>query len=95
MIVDVKIYYYSVFGKGRLSLDFKKDEVTVQDVLLRLEEKYGETFLSHSGRKLIDSFGTWFNLFLNDEHVPIPEQIGRRLSDHDTLVILHPVSGGL
>ncbi len=94
MIVDVKIYYYSVFGKGNLTLEFQGDEVTVQDVLSRLEEDYGEAFEGHSGRRLIDSFGTYFNLFLNDEHLPLSEQTGRKLSDHDTLVILHPVSGG-
>ena len=94
MIVDVKIYYYSVFGKGKLSLEFKGDEVTVQDVLLRLEKEYGEAFERHSRRKLIDSFGTYFNLFHNDTHVPLPEQSMKKLSDHDTLVILHPVSGG-
>ncbi len=94
MIVDVKIYYYSVFGKGKRSLEFQGDEVTVQDVLSRLEEDYGEAFAGHSRRKLIDSFSTYFNVFLNDEHVPLPDQSGRKLSDHDTLVILHPVSGG-
>ena len=94
MIVEVKIYYYSVFGKGNLSLVFQGDQVTVQEVLSTLEEDYGKAFERHSGRKLIDSFGTYFNVFLNDEHVPLPEQSGRRLSDQDTLVILHPVSGG-
>ena len=94
MIVEVKIYYYSVFGKGKLSLEFQGDEVTVQDVLSRLEEDYGEAFERHSRRTLIDSFGTYFNLFHNDEHVPLPEQSRMKLRDHDTLVILHPVSGG-
>jgi molybdopterin converting factor small subunit len=94
MIIEVKIYYYSVFGKGNLSLEFQGDEVTGQDVLSRLEEDYGEAFEGHSGRRLIDSFGTYFNLFLNDEHLPLPEQSRKKLSDQDTLVILHPVSGG-
>jgi molybdopterin converting factor small subunit len=94
MIVDVKFYYYSVFGKGKLALEFQKDEVTVQDVLSRLEDDYGEPFLEHSGRRLIESFGTYFNIFLNGEHIPLPEQSGKVLSEHDTLFILHPVSGG-
>jgi molybdopterin converting factor small subunit len=94
MIVDVKIYHYSVFGKGKLALEFQKDEITVQDVLFRLEDDYGEAFTKHSGRRLIDSFGTYFNVFLNGEHIPLPEQSGMELSDHDNIVILHPVSGG-
>ncbi len=94
MIVDVKIYYYSVFGKGNLALEFPGEEVTIQDVLSRLEEDYGEAFQGHSGRKLRESFGTYFNVFLNGEHILLPEQSGIKISDHDTLIILHPVRGG-
>jgi molybdopterin converting factor small subunit len=94
MIVEGKIYYYSVFGKGKLFLEFQRDEVTVLDVLSRLEKEYGQVFESHSGRKLIDSFGTYFNLFHNDVHIPLPAQSGKKLRDQDNLIILHPVSGG-
>ncbi|MDP6459127.1 MAG: MoaD/ThiS family protein [Candidatus Bathyarchaeota archaeon] len=94
MIVDIKIYYYSVFGKGNISLEFQGEEVTIQDILSRLEKNYGEAFKCQSGRTLIESFGTYFNLFLNDEYIPLPEQTGRKLNDNDALVILHPVSGG-
>ena len=69
-------------------------KVTVQDVLSRLEEDYGEAFEGNSGRKLIDSFGTYFNVFFNDERVHLPEKTGKNLSDNDTLVILHPVNVG-
>jgi hypothetical protein len=94
MIVNVKIFYYSVFGKGILSLEFQRDEISIMDVLSRIETDYGEAFESQSGRKLIESFGTYFNVFLNGAHILLPEQSGIKISDHDTLIILHPVRGG-
>ena len=94
MIVNVKIFYYSVFGKGTLSLEFQRDEISIMDVLSRIETNYGEAFESNSGRKLRESFGTYFNVFLNGVHILLPEQSGIKLSDHDTLIILHPVRGG-
>jgi molybdopterin converting factor small subunit len=94
MIVEVKIFYYSVFGKGSLSVEFKKGNVTVQDVLSRLEEDYGKDFKKKSSRNLSESFGTYFNIFLNGEHLSIPEQAGTKLKDKDRMVILRPVSGG-
>lgn len=68
MIVKVKIYYYSVFDKGSLSVQFEKDDVTVHEVLSRLDRDFGDAFESHSGRRLLDSFDTYFNVFLNDEY---------------------------
>ena len=94
MIVEVKIYYYSVFGKGVLSMEFPGDEVTVQDALSRLATDYGEAFEGRSGRNLGESFGTYFNVFLNGEHIPPTEHSKTKLRDRDRLVILRPVSGG-
>ena len=33
MIVDIKIYYYSVFGKGNISLEFQGEIVPDEDIL--------------------------------------------------------------
>lgn len=94
MIVHVKIYYYSIFGKGKVSLEFQGDEVKVIDVLSKLEDEYGKIFESVSGRNLMKSFGTYFNLFLNGVHISLPRQMGMQLRDSDNLVILRPISGG-
>ncbi len=94
MIVNVMIFYYSVFGNGNLSLEFQRDAVSIMDVFSRIEADYGEAFESHSGRELRESFGTYFNVFLNGEHILLPEQSEIKISDHDTLIILHPVRGG-
>ena len=94
MIINLKIYYYSVFDKGNLSIKLNENNVSVKEVLVKLDQEFGEAFEKKSGKSLFDSFGTYFNSFLNGEYLNLPEDYKRKISDHDTLIIIHPVSGG-
>lgn len=91
--VEVKIYYFKVFGKGLFSLPFDAG-ATVSDVLHHLNEEYGEVFEKEAGKNFLEALGTYFNLFLNGKPLMFPVDLQMRLKDQDKLLILRPVSGG-
>jgi len=93
MLVNIKIFYFSVFGKGSISLFFNND-ATVCDVLDELNDKFGEDFEKETGKNLMESFGTYFNVFLNGKHLELPLELRHKLKNEDQLIILRPVSGG-
>lgn len=93
MLVNVKIFYFSVFKKGSISLFFSND-VTVFDALKELNDKFGEDFEKETGKNLMESFGTYFNIFLNGNYLELPLKIRHKLKNEDQLIILRPVSGG-
>jgi molybdopterin converting factor small subunit len=91
--VLINIYYYTVFGKGIITLCLK-DQATIKDALNELTDRFGETFELKTGRKLDDALKSPFNIFLNEKYIDLPSDLGRRLTDEDKIVILRPVSGG-
>lgn len=93
MIIKLKIYFYSVFDKGDITLEFD-EEVTVGDVILELSRTYGGRFLEEYGKPLPEAFGQDFNVFLNDSFLRFPEDENRRLNDSDQFLISRPLSGG-
>jgi len=93
MLVHVKIYYFSVFGKGSFALDLDAD-ATVLDALSALNDKFGEAFEREVGRELMGAFESYFNVFLNGRHLDLPSQSAQGLKGGDKLIILRPVSGG-
>ncbi len=93
MQVNVKIFYFSVFRKGSISLFFDHD-ATVFDALSELNDKFGDDFEKETGKNLMKSFGTYFNIFVNGKHLELPLELGHILTNEDQLIILRPVSGG-
>jgi molybdopterin converting factor small subunit len=94
MIVKVKIYYYSVFNKGDLSIEINEKNNSIMDVFFKLDHAFGNKFEKVTGRSLFDSLGTYFNVFLNGKYLDFPKNYNLKLSDNDTIILLHPVSGG-
>jgi len=93
MIIKLKIYFYSVFDKGDITLEFD-EEATVGDVILELSRTYGGRFFEEYGKPLQEAFGQDFNVFLNDSYLRFPEDDNRRLNDSDQFLISRPLSGG-
>jgi molybdopterin converting factor small subunit len=93
MIIKLKIYFYSVFDKGDLTLEFD-EEAFVGDVILELSRIYGGRFLEEYEKPLQEAFGQDFNVFLNDSYLRFPEDNNIRLKDSDKFLISRPISGG-
>lgn len=93
MLVHVKIYYFSVFGKGSFALDLEAD-ATVLAALSVLNDKFGIDFKREVGKDLMGAFQSYFNVFLNGRHLDLPSQLAQGLKGGDKLIILRPVSGG-
>lgn len=93
IIVNVKVYYYSVFKKGSIHI-ILNNEAFVEDALNELKERFGEVFEKETGKNLMESFGKYFNVFLNGSYLDLPSELNRKLKNKDQLIILRPVSGG-
>ena len=94
MIINVKIYYYSIFDKGNLSFELDENRHSIKDILVKLDQTFGEAFYKQSGKNLFNSFGSYFNIFLNGKYLNLPNDFKRKVTDQDTIIILHPVNGG-
>lgn len=93
MIIKLKIYFYSVFDKGNITLEFDEGAF-VRDVIKELSRTYGVRFLEEYGKPLPEAFGQDFNVFLNDSYLRFPEDKDIRLNDSDRFLISRPLSGG-
>jgi molybdopterin converting factor small subunit len=93
MIIKLKIYFFSVFEKGDISLEFD-EEATVGDVIGELDRTYGERFQDEYGKPLLEAFSKDFNVFLNDSYLRFPAGNNRKLKDNDKFLISRPISGG-
>ena len=94
MIINIKIYFYRVFNKGDLYIEITEKNNSILDVFLKLDHDFGKKFEKVTGRSLFDSLGTYFNVFLNGKYLYFPKDYKLKLSDNDTIILLHPVSGG-
>jgi len=93
MIIKLKIYFYSVFDKGNIMLEFDEGAF-VEDVIRELSRIYGERFREEYGKTLPEAFDQDFNVFLNDSYLRFPEDKDIRLKDSDRFLISRPLSGG-
>ena len=93
MIVKLKIYYFSVFGDGTIKLELNYG-ATVFEVLEKLDKIYGEIFQAETGKRLLSSFGVYFNVFLDDQYLRFPEDYKRKLRENECFIISRPISGG-
>ncbi|MCW3991810.1 MAG: MoaD/ThiS family protein [Candidatus Bathyarchaeota archaeon] len=93
ILVNVKVYYFSVFGKGAFTLGLDPD-ATVLDALNILIGKFGDDFEKETGRNLMEALQSYFNVFLNGKHLDLPSELMHGLEDGDQLIILRPVGGG-
>jgi molybdopterin converting factor small subunit len=93
----VKIRVFSVlkrlFGNKSFFLELPT-ESTVKDLLLSLDEKYGEISQKENGRRLFDRVINNFNVFKNNEMLRLPDQINVVLKEDDEITILQPSGGG-
>jgi hypothetical protein len=93
MHVLVKIYFLSVFGEGLIHLNLEEN-AKVLDVLKSLDKEFGERFQEVTGKKLLESFGSYFNVFLNNEYLRLPLNYSKKLKENDHFLISRPISGG-
>lgn len=93
MLIRVKIYFFSVFGRGSISLALE-DDASVQDALNALNEQFGERYKKETGNSLMESFEGSFNVFLNDERLNLPSEYQKQLNKNDRFIISRPISGG-
>jgi molybdopterin converting factor small subunit len=93
MRVTVKIFYFKVFDKGKLELDLNEG-AKVKDLLEKIHNMYNKAFVKIHGKNLIDSFGSYFNVFLNGVFLNLPSDLNKVLVNGDSFLILHSVSGG-
>jgi len=91
--VRIKIYSYDVFGEGSITF-FVNENSTVMDVLNKIGIKYGDIYERKFCRKLLNDFGTYFGIFLNNEFVYSPSFMKQKVENGDNILILHPISGG-
>jgi hypothetical protein len=70
ILVEVKIYYFKVFGKGSISLNLDVG-ATVSDAFNQLNEKYGEAFEKEFGKTFLGTLGSIFNVFLNGKYLDL------------------------
>jgi molybdopterin converting factor small subunit len=93
LIVEVKIFYFSVFDKGQLTIELNENS-KVKDLLEKLHNMYNDSFIKVHGKNLFDSFGSYFNVFLNGAFLHLPSDFDKMLKNGDSVLIVHPVSGG-
>ena len=93
ILVWVKIYFFSVFGKGSISLTLDED-ASVEDALNALDEQFGKSFKMETGNSLIAAFKRSFNVFLNGEYLSLPSEYPKKLNENDHFIISRPISGG-
>ena len=67
---------------------------TVNDMILRLAEKFGSAFKKRSGKELYDRVVTRYSIFLNNRALWLPQQLSTTLKDGDEVKILLPSGGG-
>lgn len=93
ILVLVKIYYFSVFGKGSISLTLD-DNASVQDALKSLDVQFSESFKKETRNSLMEAFNGFFNVFLNSERLSLPSEYPKKLNKNDRFIICRPISGG-
>lgn len=84
-----------VTGKKEETLQFQKDEeVTVNNVLKRLTEKYGKAFDEYVYDHRTREVKGFLQFLVNGRSVSSSKGNETELSDGDILAIVPPVSGG-
>jgi len=93
MMITVKILNYGVFNEGLLRFEIDEN-TTVNDILKKIDEEYGEKYGENSGRKLLDDIKSNYRIFLNNNYLEISATAEQGVKDEDYLLILKPISGG-
>ena len=93
MLVTLKIYYYDVFGEGRIKMDLR-DGATLSNLFNQLQDMYGNAFKNKTGRDLMKDLNNTFIVFVNGTRISVPSDLGHVLRSEDEIVFVRPVSGG-
>jgi len=92
-LITVKIFNFEVFNEGLIFFEINED-TKVYDILLKMEEKYGELYEEKVGRKLIKDINSNYRIFLNGEYLESSMIVKQRVENDDQVLILKPISGG-
>lgn len=85
-----------ITGKREEILEFQKEEaVTVEDVLNRLAEFYGEGFVNYIYDSKTRDVKSFLQFLVNGRSTTTLKGLKTELRDGDILAIIPPVGGGL
>ena len=93
ILITVKILNFEVFNEGLLLFEINED-TTVYDILMKMEEKYGDLYEKKVGQKLINDINTNYRIFLNSNYLEASMIVKQRVKNEDHILILKPISGG-
>jgi len=82
-----------IVGKGEEKYEVKVTDLTVSELLKRLEEKYGKPFQEYVYDEKGEVKG-YLQLLVNGRSITTLQGMGTKLKEGDTLAIIPPVGGG-